>query len=145
MAHLECKGNKKTPKTYGIFSATTPAPEKIPNRGRSNQKSRFGNIEIIHTGPTDTTAKGQMEVIKSPVAQGFRLPSPSFWQGYVFWVTAFEFVLVVILAVIYSDLLHRTHFGRAVTDNGRTSAKLALVDLDRLSEMAVLTRPDTVI
>ncbi|WP_421360375.1 ABC transporter permease [Agrobacterium rosae] len=37
-----------------------------------------------------------------------------FGQGYVFWVISFEFVLFVVMAVIFAVLLHATNFGRQV-------------------------------
>ncbi len=37
-----------------------------------------------------------------------------FGQGYVFWVISFEFVLFVIMAIIFAILLHATNFGRQV-------------------------------
>ena len=37
-----------------------------------------------------------------------------FGQGYVFWVISFEFVLFVIMAVLFAILLHATNFGRQV-------------------------------
>jgi rhamnose transport system permease protein len=37
-----------------------------------------------------------------------------FGQGYVFWVISFEFVLFLVMAVLFAILLHRTNFGRHV-------------------------------
>ncbi|MFN4211694.1 MAG: ABC transporter permease [Devosia sp.] len=37
-----------------------------------------------------------------------------FGQGYVFWVISFEFVLFLVVAVLFAILLHRTNFGRHV-------------------------------
>ncbi|WP_313613476.1 ABC transporter permease [Agrobacterium sp.] len=37
-----------------------------------------------------------------------------FGQGYVFWVISFEFVLFIVMAVIFAILLHATNFGRQV-------------------------------
>ena len=38
--------------------------------GAEEAASELGNVEIIYTGPTDTTAEGQIEVINSLIAQG---------------------------------------------------------------------------
>ena len=37
-----------------------------------------------------------------------------FGQGYVFWVISFEFVLFIVMAVLFAVLLHATNFGRQV-------------------------------
>lgn len=39
------------------------------NRGAQEAAAELGNVEIIYTGPTDTTAEGQIEVINSLIAQ----------------------------------------------------------------------------
>lgn len=39
------------------------------NRGAEEAAEELGNVEIIYTGPTDTTAEGQIEVINSLIAQ----------------------------------------------------------------------------
>lgn len=38
--------------------------------GAEEAAEELGNVEIIYTGPTDTTAEGQIEVINSLIAQG---------------------------------------------------------------------------
>ncbi len=38
--------------------------------GANEAAAELGNVEIIYTGPTDTTAEGQIEVINSLIAQG---------------------------------------------------------------------------
>ncbi len=38
-------------------------------RGAEEAAAELGNVEIIYTGPTDTTAEGQIEVINSLIAQ----------------------------------------------------------------------------
>lgn len=40
------------------------------NKGAEEAAKELGDVEIIYTGPTDTTAEGQIEVINSLVAQG---------------------------------------------------------------------------
>jgi rhamnose transport system substrate-binding protein len=39
------------------------------NEGAQEAANELGNVEIIYTGPTDTTAEGQIEVINSLIAQ----------------------------------------------------------------------------
>jgi rhamnose transport system substrate-binding protein len=39
------------------------------NRGAEQAAEELGNVEIIYTGPTSTTAEGQIEVINSLIAQ----------------------------------------------------------------------------
>lgn len=39
-------------------------------KGAEEAASELGDVEIIYTGPTDTTAEGQIEVINSLIAQG---------------------------------------------------------------------------
>lgn len=39
------------------------------NRGAEEAAAELGNVEIIYTGPTTTTAEGQIEVINSLIAQ----------------------------------------------------------------------------
>jgi rhamnose transport system substrate-binding protein len=40
------------------------------NKGAQEAAKELGDVEIIYTGPTDTTAEGQIEVINSLIAQG---------------------------------------------------------------------------
>ena len=39
-------------------------------KGAEEAASELGGVEVIYTGPTDTTAEGQIEVINSLIAQG---------------------------------------------------------------------------
>ena len=38
-------------------------------RGAEEAKKELGDVEIIYTGPTSTTAEGQIEIINSLIAQ----------------------------------------------------------------------------
>ncbi len=40
------------------------------NKGAEEAAAELGDVDIIYTGPTDTTAEGQIEVINSLIAQG---------------------------------------------------------------------------
>ena len=39
-------------------------------KGAEEAAAELGGVEVIYTGPTDTTAEGQIEVINSLIAQG---------------------------------------------------------------------------
>lgn len=63
VAHAETKKIALVVKALGIgfFDAA--------NKGAQEAAKELGDVEIIYTGPTDTTAEGQIEVINSLVAQ----------------------------------------------------------------------------
>lgn len=63
-AHAEPKRIALVVKALGIgfFEAA--------NKGAQEAAKELGDVEIIYTGPTDTTAEGQIEVINALVAQG---------------------------------------------------------------------------
>ncbi|WP_151719053.1 rhamnose ABC transporter substrate-binding protein [Gemmobacter serpentinus] len=62
-AHAETKRIALVVKALGIgfFEAA--------NKGAQEAAKELGDVEIIYTGPTDTTAEGQIEVINSLIAQ----------------------------------------------------------------------------
>lgn len=57
-----------------------------------------------------------------------------FGQGYVFWVISFEFVLFVIMAIVFAILLHATNFGRQVyvIGNNPFAARFSGVPVERV-------------
>ncbi len=57
-----------------------------------------------------------------------------FGQGYVFWVISFEFVLFLVMAVIFAILLHRTNFGRHVyvIGNNPHAARFSGIPVERV-------------
>ncbi len=57
-----------------------------------------------------------------------------FGQGYVWWVISVEFVLFAILAVVYTVVLHKTNFGRAVyaIGNNPTAALFSGIRVGRV-------------
>lgn len=71
--------------TVTLFTGTAHAEEKVrialvakalgigffeaAHKGAEEAAAELGNVEIIYTGPTDTTAEGQIEVINSLIAQ----------------------------------------------------------------------------
>ena len=62
-AHAETMRIARVAKALGIgfFEAA--------NKGAQEAATELGDVEIIYTGPTDTTAEGQIEVINSLIAQ----------------------------------------------------------------------------
>lgn len=57
-----------------------------------------------------------------------------FGQSYVFWVISFEFVLFVVMAVIFAILLHATNFGRQVyvIGNNPFAARFSGIPVERV-------------
>ena len=63
-AHAETKRIAIVVKALGIGFFEAAA------KGAEEAAKELGDVEIIYTGPTDTTAEGQIEVINSLIAQG---------------------------------------------------------------------------
>jgi rhamnose transport system substrate-binding protein len=63
-AHAETKRIALVVKALGIGFFEAAA------KGAEEAAKELGDVEIIYTGPTDTTAEGQIEVINALVAQG---------------------------------------------------------------------------
>lgn len=57
-----------------------------------------------------------------------------FGQGYVVWVFSFEFVLFIVLAIIFAILLHATNFGRQVYTIGNNdfAARFSGIPVERV-------------
>ncbi|MFN7089295.1 MAG: ABC transporter permease [Allorhizobium sp.] len=57
-----------------------------------------------------------------------------FGQGYVFWVISFEFVLFLVMALLFAILLHRTNFGRHVyvIGNNPHAARFSGIPVERV-------------
>lgn len=57
-----------------------------------------------------------------------------FGQGYVFWVFSFEFVLFIVLAILFAILLHATNFGRQVyvIGNNEFAARFSGIPVERI-------------
>ena len=69
--------------------------------------------------------------------QVYRIYPPDFacfGQGYVWWVFSFEFVLFLVLAVIFGVVLHLTTFGRRIyaIGNNPVAAQFSGVRVDRI-------------
>ena len=73
-------------------------------------------------------------VLGDGVYGGYPAGFDYFGQGYVAWVLSFEFVLFLILAVIYAIVLHKTNFGRAVyaIGNNATGALFSGIRVNRV-------------
>ncbi|ANM14119.1 MULTISPECIES: ABC transporter permease [unclassified Rhizobium] len=63
-----------------------------------------------------------------------------FGQGYVFWVFSFEFVLFIVLAILFAILLHATNFGRQVyaIGNNDFAARFSGIPVERVKFMLFL-------
>lgn len=57
-----------------------------------------------------------------------------FGQGYVVWVFSFEFVLFIVLAIVFAILLHATNFGRQVyaIGNNDFAARFSGIPVERV-------------
>jgi rhamnose transport system permease protein len=57
-----------------------------------------------------------------------------FGQGYVVWVFSFEFVLFIVLAIIFGTVLHATNFGRQifVIGNNEFAARFSGIPVERI-------------
>lgn len=57
-----------------------------------------------------------------------------FGQGYVFWAFSFEFVLFIVVAIIFGVLLHATNFGRQVyvIGNNELAARFSGIRVERV-------------
>ncbi len=57
-----------------------------------------------------------------------------FGQGYVVWVFSFEFVLFVVLAILFAIVLHATNFGRQVytIGNNEFAARFSGIPVERV-------------
>ena len=73
-------------------------------------------------------------VLGDGVYGGYPAGFDYFGHGYVVWVLSFEFVLFLILAVIYAIVLHKTNFGRAVyaIGNNATGALFSGIRVNRV-------------
>ena len=70
------------------------------NEGAQEAAAELGNVEIIYTGPTDTTAEGQIEVINALIAQQNApdLNPANFFRAvgdFIQWAMVLEVVIVV--------------------------------------------------
>jgi rhamnose transport system permease protein len=97
--------------------------------------TRLGLPSIVVTIGTMSLFRGiSYIVIGDGAYRGYPESFQWFGQGYVFWVISFEFVLFVVLAVVFGVLLHKTNFGRAVyaIGNNSTAAMFSGIRVERV-------------
>ncbi|MFN3832224.1 MAG: ABC transporter permease [Allorhizobium sp.] len=90
---------------------------------------------IVVTIGTMSLFRGISYLVLGDQAFGKYPPEFAFFgQGYVFWVISFEFVLFLVMAVIFAILLHRTSFGRHVyvIGNNPHAARFSGIPVERV-------------
>lgn len=90
---------------------------------------------IVVTIGTMSLFRGISYLVLGDQAFGKYPPEFAFFgQGYVFWVISFEFVLFLVMAVIFAVLLHRTNFGRHVyvIGNNPHAARFSGIPVERV-------------
>mgnify|MGYP001489638863 CR=1 FL=1 len=105
----------------GVFNGLLVAGLKLPS--------------IVVTIGTMSLFRGISYIVLGDQAYG-KYPSDFafFGQGYVVWVFSFEFVLFLVMAVVFAILLHRTNFGRHVyvIGNNPMAARFSGIPVDRV-------------
>ena len=90
---------------------------------------------IVVTIGTMSLFRGISYIVLGDQAYG-KYPADFAWfgQGYVVWVFSFEFVLFLVMAVVFGVLLHRTNFGRHVyvIGNNAMAARFSGIPVDRV-------------
>jgi rhamnose transport system permease protein len=95
----------------------------------------LGLPSIVVTIGTMSFFRGLSFIVLGDQAYKGYPPSFAFFgQGYVWWVISFEFVLFLIMAVLFYILLHRTNFGRwiFVIGNNPIAAEFSGVRVRRI-------------
>jgi rhamnose transport system permease protein len=95
----------------------------------------LGLPSIVVTIGTMSLFRGISYIILGDGAfRGYPASFAWFGQGYVWWVFTVEMALFVLIAVIYSTLLHKTNFGRAVyaIGNNATGALFSGIRVSRV-------------
>jgi rhamnose transport system permease protein len=97
--------------------------------------ARLGLPSIVVTIGTMSLFRGISFIILGDQAfNGYPKSFAYFGQGYVWWVISFELALFAVCAVIFTLLLHRTQFGRAVyaIGNNATAAQFSGIRVGRV-------------
>ena len=82
--------------------------------------TRMGLPSIVVTIGTMSLFRGISYIVLGDQAyRGYPSDFTFFGQGYIWWVISFEFVLFLIIAIIYGIILHKTNFGRAIFAIGK--------------------------
>ena len=95
----------------------------------------MGLPSIVVTIGTMSLFRGISYIVLGDQAyRGYPSDFTFFGQGYIWWVISFEFVLFLIIAIIYGIILHKTNFGRAVfaIGNNPTGALFSGIRVQRV-------------
>lgn len=105
----------------GIFNGVLVSVLKLPS--------------IVVTIGTMSLFRGISYIVLGDQAYGkYPADFAYFGQGYVVWVFSFEFVLFIVLAILFSILLHATNFGRQVyaIGNNDFAARFSGIPVERV-------------
>jgi len=105
----------------GIFNGFLVSVMKLPS--------------IVVTIGTMSLFRGISYIVLGDQAYGkYPADFAYFGQGYVFWVFSFEFVLFVVLAILFAILLHATNFGRQIytIGNNEFAARFSGIPVERI-------------
>ncbi|MBY5591095.1 ABC transporter permease [Rhizobium leguminosarum] len=105
----------------GIFNGVLVSVLKLPS--------------IVVTIGTMSLFRGISYIVLGDQAYGkYPADFAYFGQGYVVWVFSFEFVLFVVLAILFAILLHATNFGRQVyaIGNNDFAARFSGIPVERV-------------
>ncbi|TIX78797.1 MAG: ABC transporter permease, partial [Mesorhizobium sp.] len=97
--------------------------------------TRLGLPSIVVTIGTMSLFRGIAFIVLGDQAyKGYPPRFAFFGQGYVWWVVSFELTLLLVAAVVYWFLLHRTSFGRRVfaIGNNPVAAQFSGVRVGRI-------------
>ncbi|OWV65980.1 branched-chain amino acid ABC transporter permease [Rhizobium sp. N122] len=111
----------------GIFNGVLVSVLKLPS--------------IVVTIGTMSLFRGISYIVLGDQAYGkYPADFAYFGQGYVFWVFSFEFVLFIVLAILFAILLHATNFGRQVyaIGNNDFAARFSGIPVERVKFMLFL-------
>jgi rhamnose transport system permease protein len=107
--------------TCGIFNGVLVSVLKLPS--------------IVVTIGTMSLFRGISYIVLGDQAYGkYPADFAYFGQGYVVWVFSFEFVLFIVLAILFAILLHATNFGRQVyaIGNNDFAARFSGIPVERV-------------
>ncbi|MBX4934883.1 ABC transporter permease [Rhizobium bangladeshense] len=105
----------------GIFNGLLVSVLKLPS--------------IVVTIGTMSLFRGISYIVLGDQAYGkYPADFAYFGQGYVVWVFSFEFVLFIVLAILFAILLHATNFGRQVyaIGNNDFAARFSGIPVERV-------------
>ena len=97
--------------------------------------TRMGLPSIVVTIGTMSLFRGISYIVLGDQAyRGYPSDFTFFGQGYIWWGISFDFVLFLIIAIIYGIILHKTNFGRAIfaIGNNPTGALFSGIRVQRV-------------